>query len=1034
MPSTRPSSYPRGSEWRKWDLHVHTPASIVNHYRGHDPEDKWEKFLADIERLPPEFKVLGINDYLFLDGYRRVLEERAKGRLANIDGVFPVVELRLRDFCGTDSRLQKVNLHILFSADLDPGIIESQFLGSIRTDYKLDPAIGGGVSWCAAPDRDSLEDLGRRIIEQAPAEKRRGYKSALLVGFGALVYELRTIRERLSNTHHFHGKYVIAVGKTEWADIRWTDGAALAKKDIINGADLVFVASDTPAAYSRARSQLQDAHVNSRLLDCSDAHWNSNSTEKDRIGNCFTWVKADPTLEGLKLAVREFDDRVFVGDEPPLLTRVKSAPTKFIDSVSFAKKPTSHLQEKWMDGVKVEFNPGLVAIIGNRGSGKSALSDTIGLLGNTKQYRDFSFLSDTKFRDPKSGTKAENFEATMTWASGGAEPAKNLNTNPAEGAVELVKYIPQNYLETICNEVRRLEEGEFDRELKSVVFSHVDPTETLGCADLDALIKYKTKASRDTRDRLVTELGELNASIVALEREASPERKAELENAIKQKELELDAHDKSEPPAMIEPKADPDSQARTEEITARMIGLDKELGEADEAIRQAQTALETANRREAAAQRLLDKLANLRRSYSAFVEECRADAGLLGLAVESLVEIRVDTSRIDELLKGVREEQQARRRELDRTDPTSLVSKRTRLDEDLKALRSQLDEPNRKYQTYRAQLKDWFVGRARIVGDQATPGSLEYLKSKLNDLANIPARLTEKRKQREAKVREIHDKIAELADSYRVMFRGVDDFVHRHPLAAELAISFKVDIVPMKLEDEFLGLINQKRAGTFCGADEGRERLRHLVAPVQFHDREQVLDFLRKLEDALTHDRRSPRGEATQVEGQLRKGVEVKQLYDCIYSLSYLQPRYLLEWEGKDLSVLSPGERGTLLLAFYLLIDRSTVPLVIDQPEENLDNETVFKVLVKCLKDAKKRRQVIIVTHNPNLAVVCDADQVIYANIDKQDGNRIDYESGAIENPAINKHIVDVLEGTKPAFRNRDDKYEAVTSAGGGRE
>ena len=68
----------------------------------------------------------------------------------------------------------------------------------------------------------------------------------------------------------------------------------------------------------------------------------------------------------------------------------------------------------------------------------------------------------------------------------------------------------------------------------------------------------------------------------------------------------------------------------------------------------------------------------------------------------------------------------------------------------------------------------------------------------------------------------------------------------------------------------------------------------------------------------------------------------------------------------------------------------------------------------------KKQRQVIIVTHNPNLAVVCDAEQIIYAHKEK---NQIHYELGSIENPAMNKKIIDVLEGTLPAFSNRDTKY-----------
>ena len=85
----------------------------------------------------------------------------------------------------------------------------------------------------------------------------------------------------------------------------------------------------------------------------------------------------------------------------------------------------------------------------------------------------------------------------------------------------------------------------------------------------------------------------------------------------------------------------------------------------------------------------------------------------------------------------------------------------------------------------------------------------------------------------------------------------------------------------------------------------------------------------------------------------------------------------------KELHQLSPWERGTLLLVFYLLVDKDDIPLVIDQPEENLDNQTVCELLVPCMKEAKQRRQIMMVTHNPNLAVVCDAEQVVCAALDK---------------------------------------------------
>ena len=70
-------NYDRGSEWRKWDLHVHTPSSICQNYGG-DTDEAWERYISDLESLPQEFSVLGINDYLFIDGYERLKKEKER--------------------------------------------------------------------------------------------------------------------------------------------------------------------------------------------------------------------------------------------------------------------------------------------------------------------------------------------------------------------------------------------------------------------------------------------------------------------------------------------------------------------------------------------------------------------------------------------------------------------------------------------------------------------------------------------------------------------------------------------------------------------------------------------------------------------------------------------------------------------------------------------------------------------------------------------------------------------------------------------
>src|SRR5260370_20612594 len=175
-------NYTQGSEWRKWDLHVHSPASIYHKYPGKEAE-AWEAFFADLEALPPEFKVLGINDYLFLDGYKRVVAERAKGRLKNIDFVLPVIELRLDKFVGHDSHFQRVNFHVIFD-EIDPEVIETQFIARLPRKFRLLPgneSLSG--QWSAVPTRKSLTDFGQKIIDAAPGVRKTQYGPPLKEGF-----------------------------------------------------------------------------------------------------------------------------------------------------------------------------------------------------------------------------------------------------------------------------------------------------------------------------------------------------------------------------------------------------------------------------------------------------------------------------------------------------------------------------------------------------------------------------------------------------------------------------------------------------------------------------------------------------------------------------------------------------------------------------------------------------------------------------------------------------------------------------------
>ena len=241
----------------------------------------------------------------------------------------------------------------------------------------------------------------------------------------------------------------------------------------------------------------------------------------------------------------------------------------------------------------------------------------------------------------------------------------------------------------------------------------------------------------------------------------------------------------------------------------------------------------------------------------------------------------------------------------------------------------------------------------------------------------------------------------------------------------DYAIEFDAELSVSKFEEYFLQYINQGSKGSFRGKIEGFAEIKKIIDVAEYNTLEGIEKLIDNIIEHLRYDFLDGRGKEKRfITDQLRKDISLSIFYDYIYGLDYLLPNYQLKLGGKKLSELSPGERGALLLIFYLLLDKGEIPLIIDQPEENLDKQSVYNIIVKYIKKAKENRQVIIVTHNPNLAVVCDAEQIIRVHIEKENQNKLTYISGSIENKEINREILRILEGTKPAFINRKQKYE----------
>ncbi|MFZ6820370.1 AAA family ATPase [Undibacterium sp. Ji22W] len=293
---------------------------------------------------------------------------------------------------------------------------------------------------------------------------------------------------------------------------------------------------------------------------------------------------------------------------------------------------------------------------------------------------------------------------------------------------------------------------------------------------------------------------------------------------------------------------------------------------------------------------------------------------------------------------------------------------------------------------------------------------LQYLNEKLtNDLLDI-------REKRILATIEIFEKKQEIKKFYDEIKFEIDSRFNSAKVSGLNIVSSLA--VKNDFEDELLKNIQQNKSGSFYGKDEGRNLLRNeIISNVNWNEKSNVEKFLREIICYLEFDKRPMNiepYERTFIDNLVKNR---KDFYSYLFSLEYLQSHYDLQQNGKSLEQLSPGEKGALLLVFYLILDKEDIPLIIDQPEDNLDNYSVAQILVPYIKEAKRKRQIIIVTHNPNLAVVSDSEQVIRVSIDKNDGNRFCCVSGGIDEKNINNAVVEVLEGTIPAFKTRKDKY-----------
>jgi Mg2+ and Co2+ transporter CorA len=450
-----------GSLWGKWDLHFYSQSSY----------DYQNKSLID-EQLVGGLIAAGIVAVAVTDHH--VIDVKRIKSMQSLGGakltVFPGIELR-SELGGSES----VHLIGIFSETADPDYIWTKIQGPLGLTAPDIARMGGDDRVYVRFEQAAklIHDLGGRVSVHV------GRKSNSIENIGNNHPYKQAFKEDLARTHID----LFELGRV-------TDEKAYKEK--------VF----PTIGYEKP------------LIICSDNH-----DIRDYRLKAPCWIKADPAFAAFQQIVSDPQERVFIGEVPPAVDRVRKNPTKYLKSISFSKISGSTLNEDWFAGT-IALNPGFIAIVGNKGTGKTALAEAIGLLGNTAQSAGFCFLHPNKFRQPRNN-KAKHFVAVVEWEDG-RRVTKSLADEVDSEEVEVVSYIPQNYLETICNEIQSAD-SRFDKELKSVIFSHVADANRLGVDTLDELLDYQTEQTYSRMEQLRHELNAINERIVHLQEQSSKE-------------------------------------------------------------------------------------------------------------------------------------------------------------------------------------------------------------------------------------------------------------------------------------------------------------------------------------------------------------------------------------------------------------------------------------------------------------------------------------------------------------------------------
>jgi energy-coupling factor transporter ATP-binding protein EcfA2 len=973
----------RGSVWHRWDPHIHAPGTILEDRFAGD----WEGYLTRIENASPPIRALGITDYYSIATYRQVSEWKHKGRLAQTPFIFPNVEMRLDV---KTARQRGINIHLLFSPDDTNHEQEiERILSGLEFEYNE------RVYHCSRPE---LIALGRSFDS-----KQKTDEGAFGVGVNQFKVTFSELRQFFRQDQWLRENCLVAVvaGKNDGTSgLQTDDGFAATREEIQRFASIIFSGNPTDrdfwlgkrADVNREAIENKYGYVKPCIHGC-DAHDLETVAVPDQ--NRFCWIKGDLAFETLRQAAIEPQERVWIGEQSPEVAAESIA----IHSVETAGTP-------WLQTDAIQINRGLVGIIGARGSGKTALVDLIaaGAYSLGSQLGESSFLLRATTPEDLIGTAT----VTERWIDGTQTtvPFRPPTEYETEETPE-VCYLSQHFVNELCSSAGLA--NELRREIERVIFEQTSAIERYETDSFDALSEFLLRPIRRRRSQQVNEIESHSDKIAEEERLRDQLSKLTKEHS--------DLADKIQRSNVAIAKLLPKGK---EERAKRLLELEEECTARE-------TTIEALNRRLKSLDELLAQVAFiLEQGEPTRFSEMQSDFSETKLEPSDWEVFRMqfygDAKR---LITSAKKTTSNETQTLLNGDPKRPVDKaKTPISEwPLIFLRGERDKIKREVAIDAAVQKRYDTLKRSITTDQAL---LKRLAAQVKHAEGAEGRrhaLIEGRRVAYGNAFEtFSDEQTELGKLYGALHESLADargalaklrFVVRRRVGLEDWVHAGEELLDLRKDSRFRG----------HGALHG-EAAKLLANAWQTGKSEDVASAMQEFVKEFWPDILKASPASIQVDERLDW---LRRIGQWLYSTDHISIEYGIEYDSTPVERLSPGTRGIVLLLLYLAIDRSDRrPLLIDQPEENLDPKSVFDDLVPHFREARNRRQIIIVTHNANLVVNTDADQVIVATCAPGLAGGlplIKYESGSLENSKIRRTVCDILEGGERAFLERERRY-----------